>query len=175
MKKAVRIISSMFSLVIFMSFGLIAYAEIQDIKAQKIQDEYDEQHYCLALNIYHEARGDSRLGQKAIGYVTLNRVIDDRYPSTICDVVYQAHLDRNGNPIRNQCHFSWFCDGRSDTPRDEVTWEVAQEVAHEVIQEHGTSEDFTEGSIMYHASYVNPYWVSSYVKTLRIDTHIFYK
>jgi N-acetylmuramoyl-L-alanine amidase len=175
MKKAVKVLSGLFSAVTLASFAFIAYAEVQDMKMMEIQQEYEEQHYCLALNLYHEARGDSRLGQRAVGFVTLNRVYDSRYPNTICDVVYQSYVDAKGNPIRNKCQFSWFCDGKNDTPRDTKKWEEIQEVAHKVLVEYGIVEDFTEGAVMYHASYVNPYWSSSYDKTVRIDTHIFYK
>lgn len=173
--KLTNILSFILSSAVVFGMSAIAYAEINDMKLQQAQQEYNEQHYCLALNLYHEARGDSKLGQRAVGFVTLNRVNDSRYPNTICDVIYQAHLDSNGNPRRNQCQFSWYCDGRSDTPKDINTWEEIQTLAHEIIVEHGIIEDFTEGSVMYHASYVNPYWTSSYDKTVRIDTHIFYK
>jgi len=173
--KAVKVLSGLMSASIFASMSLVAYAEVLDIKAEQAQEAYAEQHQCMAMNIYHEARGDSRLGQKAVGMVTLNRVMHDNYPDTVCDVVYQARLDANGNPRRNQCQFSWFCDGKSDTPRDYAKWIEVQGVAHEVLTDYGIVEDFTEGAIMYHASYVNPYWSSSYDKTVRIDTHIFYK
>ena len=45
---------------------------------------------CLALNIYHEARNQPVIGQIAVSEVVLNRVADDRYPGSICEVVYQA-------------------------------------------------------------------------------------
>lgn len=154
-------------------------AEVQPyperITIEQLNSSYDEQLTCMALNIYHEARAESRLGQKAVGFVTLNRVYDKRYPNTICDVVYDAHVDSRGNPYRNKCQFSWYCDGRSDTPRDKVRWEQSKDIASEVIYMYNKVEDFTEGATMYHASYVNPYWASSYEKTVRIDTHIFYK
>ena len=46
-----------------------------------------EQHKCLALNIYHEARSESMEGQIAVAQVTLNRVAHSEWPSTICEVV----------------------------------------------------------------------------------------
>lgn len=154
-------------------------AEVQPyperITIEQLNNNYAEQQTCMALNIYHEARAESKLGQRAVGFVTLNRVHDKRYPSTICDVVYDAHVDSSGNPIRNKCQFSWYCDGRSDTPHDKIHWEKALEIASDVIYMYGNIEDFTEGATMYHASYVNPYWASSYEKTVRIDAHIFYK
>lgn len=173
--KLSNLLSTVLSVAVMSSMTAVGIAEVRDYKQEQIQAEYEEQHQCLALNLYHEARGDSKLGQKAVGFVTLNRVHDSRYPSTICDVVYDAYLDANGNPIRNKCQFSWWCDGKSDEPKDYAKWLEVQGVAHEVMAEYGVVEDFTEGAVMYHASYVNPYWNSSYEKTVRIDTHIFYK
>ena len=42
---------------------------------------------CLANNMYWEARNQSVKGMLAVGYVTMNRVSDDRYPFTVCEVV----------------------------------------------------------------------------------------
>ena len=49
----------------------------------------DELH-CLAKNVYHEARGESKAGKLAVAHVTLNRVHSDEFPDTVCGVVYQA-------------------------------------------------------------------------------------
>lgn len=157
------------------TMGYMVHAEVEDIKLQAEVAEFETQKECLALNIYHEARNEAILGQRAVGLVTLNRVTDSRYPNTVCDVVYQAQLDSHGNPIRNRCQFSWWCDGKKDDPQDLESWQIANEVAVYIMNGYGAIEDFTEGSVMYHAAYVNPYWKSSYEKTVRIDTHIFYK
>ena len=170
-----NILSGVLSAATIAGIAVAAYAENVSIQQALEQAEYQEQHHCLALNLYHEARSDSELGQRAVGWVTLNRVHSSRYPNTICDVVYQAQLDSNGNPIRNKCQFSWWCDGKSDKPNNKVMWERMQHVAHYVMQNYGEAEDVTSGAIMYHASYVNPYWADSYDRTVRIDTHIFYK
>ena len=45
---------------------------------------------CMALNIYHEARNESTMGQLAVGQVVMNRVYDDRFPDNVCDVVKQG-------------------------------------------------------------------------------------
>ena len=42
---------------------------------------------CLALNIYHEARGESIEGQIAVSQVVMERVKSPKYPNTICEVV----------------------------------------------------------------------------------------
>tara|TARA_B100000497_G_C7673253_1_gene406411 strand:- start:270 stop:827 length:558 start_codon:yes stop_codon:yes gene_type:complete len=145
------------------------------IEAQIADLQYREQLRCMALNIYHEARSDSTLGQEAVGMVTMNRVYSDKYPDTICDVVYQSHLNSKGAPIRNKCQFSWYCDGKSDVPRDVVKFEESMTTAKWVMDNYGSERDITGGAVMYHASYVNPYWSKAYTKTSRIESHIFYK
>lgn len=46
---------------------------------------------CLASAIYHEARGESKSGQLAVGQVVLNRTKSDEFPDTVCKVVFQPH------------------------------------------------------------------------------------
>ena len=70
---------------------------------------------CLAENIYFEARNQGFAGWVAVAQVTLNRVRDDRFPNTICEVVKQGLTYESGFPIRDKCQFSWYCDGKSDT------------------------------------------------------------
>ena len=36
---------------------------------------------CLALNVYHEAKNQSYVGQVAVAQVVMNRVNDTRYPN----------------------------------------------------------------------------------------------
>lgn len=143
---------------------------------QEVQKQIEEakQIECLANNVYHEARNDGITGQSAVAWVTMNRVIHEDYPDTICEVVYEANLDENGNPYKNQCQFSWFCDGKSDDIEDQAAWNTAMKIASEVFDKYGVETDPTNGSIMYHAHYVTPYWASSYEKQARIDSHIFY-
>ena len=45
---------------------------------------------CLAKNMYYEARNQGLAGQLAVSLVVMNRVKDDRYPNTICEVVEQG-------------------------------------------------------------------------------------
>ena len=45
---------------------------------------------CMAINIYHEARNESVIGQIAVGQVVMNRVADERFPNTVCEVVTQG-------------------------------------------------------------------------------------
>ena len=130
---------------------------------------------CLALNVYHEAKNQNVVGQIAVAQVTMNRVYDDRYPDTVCEVVKQGptYSWKPNYPIKNRCQFSWYCDGKSDKPREEYAWEHAQMVAHEVY--YGNVVDVVEGATHYHAHYVTPEWASSKTYIVRIDDHIFYR
>ena len=74
--------------------------------------------FCLAQNVYHEAKGENLAGKSAVAHVTLNRVEHRKYPNSICGVTKQAKLRYNwrGNevPVIGLCQFSWYCDGKSD-------------------------------------------------------------
>ena len=137
-------------------------------------DYTQSQFICLAKNIYFEARGEEIAGQYAVGLVTLNRVRSKRFPNTICGVVYQARY-WNNHPVRNRCHFSWYCDGKSDNPKELTAIDKAQWVAWLVLNGHVF--DFTRGATHYHANYVNPKWNrhKEVKRIVQIDDHIFYR
>jgi len=132
---------------------------------------------CLALNAYHEARDQSRLGMIGVSQVVLNRVEDDRFPNTICDVVQQQRFNDPPNaPIRiGQCQFSWYCDGKSDDPRDEYAYDTAMQTAAHAYYLYDIGYDITEGSTHYHATSVTPSWASSKQHVVDIDDHRFYR
>lgn len=117
---------------------------------------------CLALNIYHEARSKSLAGQVAVANVTLNRVKSEKFPDNICDVVFQKD------------QFSWYWDGKSDTPREKDAWETAKMVAMAMLDPESTIFDNTQGALFYHADYVNPFWSKIFTRITKIGPHIFY-
>lgn len=129
---------------------------------------------CLAKAIYHEARGEPRRGQEAVGRVILNRVANTAYPNSICGVVYQnAHLP-------NRCQFSFACDGNSETPHEANAWKSAQHLARALVRcdvgcraEPGTPKAIWT-STHFHADYVNPGWARHFSRTGKIGRHIFY-
>jgi N-acetylmuramoyl-L-alanine amidase len=130
---------------------------------------------CLALNVYHEARDQPFIGQVAVAQVVMNRVLDDRYPDDACEVVTQGptYSWSNGFPVRHRCQFSWYCDGKSDKPRDEQAWEQARMVAYGVYS--GNLDDFVEGATHYHATYVQPEWAETKTPIVQIGDHVFYR
>ena len=131
---------------------------------------------CMALNIYHEAKFQSMLGQIAVGQVVMNRVADSRFPDNVCDVVTQAVTYKGTDkPVLHKCQFSWFCDGKKDEPKyDSKEWRYAQEYAS-IVLSRTIVLDVTEGATHYHATYVRPAWAKTKTKTTRIDRHIFYR
>ena len=130
---------------------------------------------CLALNVYHEAKNQPFIGQVAVAQVVMNRVYDERYPNTVCEVVEQGptYSWKPDFPIKNRCQFSWYCDGKSDTPTEKDAWNNAVMVANGVY--YGEFNDFVEGSTHYHAYYVTPEWTSAKTYITRIEDHIFYR
>jgi N-acetylmuramoyl-L-alanine amidase len=90
----------------------------------------------------------------------------------VCSVVYQSNRDNNGNPVRNQCQFSWYCDGKTDTPRNAFWYWAAEEIAVDILT--GLETNITNGSTHYHATYVDPYWASTKTYQTQIGSHIFY-
>ena len=131
----------------------------------------------MALNIYHEAKNQSMLGQVAVGQVVMNRVQDRRFPDNVCDVVTEAVTYKGTNkPVLHQCQFSWWCDGKSDEPKDETGWAQAQYVAGNIMY-NGKYRGITEGATHYHATYVKPKWRFDRGMNHigRIGSHIFYR
>lgn len=116
---------------------------------------------CLAMNVYHEARSENMMGKYAVAHVVMNRVEHKRFPNKVCGVVKQRH------------QFSWYWDGKSDTPTEPYAWAEAQMIAHDVLS--GVAPDITKGALFYHATYVSPYWAKQFTKTVTYGQHIFYR
>lgn len=126
---------------------------------------------CLAKNIYFEARDQKPKGQIAVALVTINRVKSKRFPNSICKVVEQANR-KNGKLVLHKCHFSWFCDGKSDTPRDKMSWDISLLIARAMLR--NPMRDFLHGATHYHRIDVDPYWNKKMLKFSTIGDHIFY-
>jgi spore germination cell wall hydrolase CwlJ-like protein len=143
----------------------------------------NEELICLAQNIYFEARDQTTKGQIAVALVTINRVNSKRFPNSICKVVKQANY-RNGKVVKHKCHFSWFCDGLPDIPRDRIAWKVSKVIARAMLQQPGVHinnygekwkvNDFLHGATHYHRNDVDPYWNHNMLKIATIGDHVFY-
>ena len=135
-------------------------------------EQLHNEEYCLALNVYHEARSESVAGQYAVADVVLNRVESKHFPNSIVAVVKQAKL-WEGHPVRHRCHFSWYCDGKSDEPTELNAWYRSMEVAQSILYAD-RFRGITEGANHYHTQYVDPSWNRNMRLIGSIGDHVFY-
>ncbi len=150
-----------------------------------------EELLCLTKNIFFESRNQSNTGMIAVARVTMNRVNDSRYPSTVCKVVQQGPIreswktkgkdvpesDRTFYPVRSKCAFSWYCDGKKDEIKSEQNnhaWRLASDIAFSVLA-YNRWAGIVDGSTHYHADYVLPGWARTLVLVTKIDDHVFYR
>ena len=131
---------------------------------------------CLAQAIYHEARGEPEDGQWAVATVILNRVISPRYPTSVCEVVFQ------NASMRNRCQFSFACDGISDEGGKgnrivREAWVKANLIALAAFDRFKAGkpqENLPESVLFYHNLSVKPSWASAMTNVGQIGEHIFY-
>ena len=122
---------------------------------------------CLALNIFFEARGEEIQGQIAVAEVTLNRVASPHYPNDICGVVLQENKDG--------CQFSWWCDGKSDKPKEEHSMLASKAIAQFMIDNGRYISVVGSQATHYHSSDIDPpYWAKQMQKIKTIGKHVFY-
>jgi len=123
--------------------------------------------YCLAQNIFFEARSESLASQAMIAEVTFNRALSKNFPNTICEVVWQSK------------QFSWTHDGKHDDPTrmsflDREAWKEIYKAAELIINNPEGYLPKT-GATHYHADYVKPYWASEMKYLGKVGSHLFYK
>ena len=116
---------------------------------------------CLAMNLYHEGRGESAKGRAAIAAVTMNRVSNPSYPDTVCEVVWQ----------RKQ--FSWTkIAARHHVIRDLDAWLDALTTAQLFIDDAVLAN--IGAATHYHAEHIEPYWAVTEKPIGKVGSHYFY-
>jgi len=131
--------------------------------------------------MYYEARNQGTAGILSVSAVVLNRVADTRFPNTVCGVVEQGPTRPSWKdpkvrfPIKHRCQFSWYCDGKSDKPKNKKQYKYFKNIARSLLTKEIDFIDITDGAIFYHADYVRPSWAKTKTKTVEIQDHIFYK
>ncbi len=123
--------------------------------------DYDEELWCLAQNIYHEARGEKETGQLAVATVTLNRVQRGDYPATICEVVWQPR------------QFSWTHVRIVHEPLESNSWNRSMNLAESAID--GEVYEPVRNATHFHAKYVQPYWSIGLEPVSEVGQHLFYE
>ena len=128
--------------------------------------EREKQLNCLAKNIYFEAGHEPFEGKVGVAQVTINRSESSKWPSDICNVVYQKNIIY-GKVI---CQFSWYCE-QGPTVKSNPAYIESMEVAKKVLLENFRLPSL-KGAYYYHADYVQPNW--GLPRITQIGHHIFY-
>ena len=140
----------------------LTYRGLEVVKTNKKISYKKLDIFCLAKNIYHEARNEKLVGRYAVAQVTLNRMHHNSYPDTVCEVVM--------DPFQ----FSWANDRKIRWTRPSgAAWEDSLAIAEDVIL-RGKRVKGLEDALFYHANYVRPNWKNPNAKIAQIGTHIFY-
>ncbi len=131
---------------------------------------------CLTIGLYHEARGEPRIGQIAVAETILNRVRSSVYPNTICGVVFQ-----NSHKL-NACQFSFACDDLSDQMRTDKIADQLRQIAKAMIadfkDDQNRSTFFEQRAPFmthYHRYDVHPSWSNDLEILAQIGNHIFFR
>jgi len=128
-----------------------------------------EQEQCLAVAIYHEARGEGIKGQFAVAEVVLNRVASRKFPNSICGVVFQGvKPGRYGG-----CQFSFACDSIPDSMGNRRAADLAKRIAQVMVD--GAHRGLTGGATYFHTVAVSPNWSKRFSNTAQIGAHLFYR
>lgn len=141
-----------------------ASGQVQNYSVSSGNRVSSQARHCVALAMYWEARGEGDQGMLAVGSVVLNRVADERFPDSVCGVVYQGGE-------RPPCQFSWWCDGKSDQPKNGALWVSSLGLAEELLT--ARPQDPTGGALFFHSTAIQPSWRRE--RTTRIGNHVFYR
>jgi spore germination cell wall hydrolase CwlJ-like protein len=115
---------------------------------------------CLALALYHEARGEPHYGQLMVARVIVNRVQSKNFPDSVCDVVMQPR------------QFSFVKKGKFPKAKDLDAWRVSQDLADQVIKDVRVLPYSMADH--YHTVKVSPVWNKDLYKVTQVGGHIFY-
>ena len=155
--------------------------------------------YCMAQNVYFEARHESMVGKIAVAHVVMNRIEDKRWPNTVCEVVKEgpvreswktkkaptlAKEDRKYYPRRDRCQFSWYCDGKADMlwvtykdgtviEQNMTAWRDSIHVALFVINDKWSMDPTDGATFYYNPNIANPAWAGKYRETAIFGNHRF--
>ena len=123
-----------------------------------------DQANCIAVAVYHEARGESVEGQLAVARVIMNRAASGKYPASWCGVVKQPW------------QFSFVNPRTGDMPGvnvHSVAWARAQGITRLAMA--NVIPSLSNDVLWYHANYVAPSWGRRLSMVQRIGAHIFYR
>ncbi len=119
---------------------------------------------CIAVAVYHEARGESLEGQLAVAKVIMNRAASGKYPTSWCGVVKQPWQFSFVNPRSGYM---------PSVDQSSAAWQKALGVTRLAV---ANAVDSVPGDCLwYHADYVAPSWGRRLTRVNKIGAHIFYR
>jgi N-acetylmuramoyl-L-alanine amidase len=124
----------------------------------------NEEAHCIAVAVYHEARGESLEGQLAVARVIMNRAASGKYPPSWCGTVKQPWQFSFVNP-RTGLYPS--------VNESSAAWSKALGVTRLAIANAYPS--LSNDVLWYHADYVAPSWGRRLSRVDKIGAHIFYR
>ena len=130
----------------------------------------NNEYRCLLRAVWHEARGESFKGQLFVSKTILNRTRSERFPQSICKVVYQKYQFSFAHkiPMNKQ-------NVRPKTELEKQTFRQVELASFISIWVDRLGIDFSQGSKYYHTLNVSPVWRYK-LKTIGVvGNHIFYK
>ena len=147
------------------------YEEHKYIKAAK---KNQREIMCLAKNIYYEANGEPFEGKIAVGVVTLNRLISNKFPNSICSVVYQKFANNSGDTV---CQFQWTCNSNLlDHKPAGFAWKDSLQIANILLnQGYYVYHKMVDGALFFHSAALPFSWDKQHRRVAKIGQHIFYK
>ena len=123
-----------------------------------------DQANCIAVAVYHEARGESLEGQLAVAKVIMNRAASGKYPASWCGVVKQPWQFSFVNPRSGYM---------PSVDEASASWRKALGVTRLAVA--NAVQSVPSDCLWYHADYVAPSWGRRLNKVNKIGAHIFYK
>ena len=124
----------------------------------------DEEANCIAVAVYHEARGESLEGQLAVARVIMNRAASGKYPASWCGTVKQPWQFSFVNP---RTGIMPGVDAAS------AAWRKAVGITR--LATANAVPVLSTDVLWYHADYVAPSWGRRLTRVNKIGTHIFYR
>ena len=124
----------------------------------------DEEANCMAVAVYHEARGETLEGQLAVARVIMNRAASGKYPTSWCGVVKQPWQFSFVNP---RTGYMPGVDAAS------ASWRKAQGITRLAMA--NAVQSLPTDCLWYHADYVAPSWGRRLTRVEKIGAHIFYR
>lgn len=123
---------------------------------------------CLALNIYHEGRGEPELGKKIIAQTTINRARSN--DSNVCAEVMKPS------------QFSWtkhLVVGRTlrpaGRPKEQEAWEECQVIARKALNGSLDVPTKYRNVTNFHTPSTHPTWRHDFTSLGRVGGHVYYK